>query len=317
LAESASISAALRAFAASLLAGLDDQQRAIACLPFGGTAARHQFTYLPRPRAGVCLADLDREGRKAAHRLLATALSPAAYAQAAVVMALEEILDRREGWSRGRHSNDFWVVIFGDPACDERWGWRWEGHHLSVSLSVDGERIFATPLFLGAHPAAVSVAGRPVIRPFGMEEDLARALMDAMGPAARSVAVVADSAPSDIRSSTMPCAPAVITPMGVSAARLNPVSRALLEQLTAVYLGRLHEGVGLRESASLGDLELHFAWEGPVQQGLGHYYRIQGGGLLMEYDNTSNDANHVHTVLRRPAYDFGGDALVLSSSLRG
>jgi hypothetical protein len=305
MSESGLILAAMREAAAGLLAGLDEQQRALAYVSFADTAARRRFSYLPRPRAGVCLADLDRTGCKAAHRLLATALSPPAFAQAAVVMALEEILDRREGWRRGRHSNDFWIVIFGDPACDEHWGWRWEGHHLSVSVTIDGETIAATPLFLGAHPAAVSVAGRPVIRPFAMEEDLARALIDTMGSAARDAAIVADAAPADIRSSTMPYAAGQIAPLGVSAARLSPVGRALLDQLTAVYLGRLPDAMASRETAALRGREMHFAWEGPVQRGLGHYYRIQGGGWLIEYSNTSHEANHAHTVLRRPEHDFG------------
>jgi Protein of unknown function (DUF3500) len=305
--ESGPIPAEMRAAAAGLLAGLDEQQRALACVPFADTAARHRISYLPgpRPRPGVCLADLDRRGCKAAYRLLATALSPSAYAQAAVIMALEEILDRREGWHRGRHSGDFWIVIFGDPAFDEHWAWRWEGHHLSVSLTIHGEKIFATPLFLGSHPAAISVAGRPVIRPFGMEEDLARALMDAMGPGARGLAVIASSPPSDIRSSMTLHIPGQIVPLGVSRAQLNPVSTALLEQLTAVYLGRLLDAIASAEAVALRDSELHFAWEGPVQEGLGHYYRIQGDGLLIEYNNTSHDANHVHTVLRHLEHDFG------------
>jgi len=299
----------MRAAALALVAGLDEQQRAVVCLPFADTTTRHRFTYLPRPRPGVCLADLDRAGRKAAHRLLATALSPSAYAQAVTVMALEEILDRREGWRRGRHSSDFWVVVFGDPARDERWAWRWEGHHLPISLTIDGQEVFPTPLFLGAHPATVSVAGRPVIRPLGMEEDLARALMDAMGPVARSLAVVADTAPPDIRSSTRPLVADRIAPLGVGAAQLDPVSRALLVQLAAVYLGRLPDELAAREAAVLRGTELHFAWEGPLQPGCGHYYRVQGGDLLIEYDNTSNGANHAHTVLRRRQRDFGGDVL--------
>jgi hypothetical protein len=94
------------------------------------------------------------------------------------IMSLEEVLDRREGWRRGRHSNDFWVVVYGDPG-DDAWAWRFEGHHLSVTMAVVGEEVQPAPVFLGANPAAVRHAGRVVVRPLAPEEDLARELLAA------------------------------------------------------------------------------------------------------------------------------------------
>lgn len=304
-----STQAELRSAASALLARLDDRLRALACHPFSDDAMRRWIEYRPRPRPGVSLADLDTAGRKSAHRLLATAMSPHAYAQAVTITALEEVLDREEGWQRGRHSNDYWVVVFGDPSRDERWGWRLEGHHLSVTMTVVDGQVFPTPVFLGANPAAVTYAGRAVLRPLAPEEDLARDLLDAMGPDGRDRAVVAQHAPPDIRSSVEPRAPDAFAPLGVPAGRLNPTARALLDQLVAVYLDRLPSELAVREADRLARDELHFAWQGATQPGLGHYYRIQAPDLLIEYDNTANDANHAHSVLRRPHSDFGGDVL--------
>lgn len=298
---------AMRAAATAFVERLDDTQRAKALLPLRDDS-RRRFTYLPRPRPGICLADLDRAQRKAAHRLLATALSEPAYAQAATIMALEEVLDRQEQWRRGRHSNDFWIVIFGHPST-ELWAWRWEGHHLSVTMTISGEQVYPTPLFLGANPATVTLAGHRLLRPLAAEEDLARALLERMGPVGRGKAIVADTAPPDIRAETSPHVDGPILPLGVSAEQLDHASRALLHQLTAVYLARLPPALSAVEAERALSGELHFAWEGPTLPGRGHYYRIQGADLLIEYDNTANDANHVHTVLRRPAHDFGGDAL--------
>jgi len=132
--------------------------------------------------------------RKAAHRLLATGLSEHAYAQAMAIVALEEVLDRKEQWRRGRHSGDYWVSVYGDPEGGEPWSWRFEGHHLSVTMTVAGDRVSPAPVFLGANPARVSYVGHPVSRPLGPEEDLVRALLDAMGPRAREAAVVASRA---------------------------------------------------------------------------------------------------------------------------
>ncbi|WP_184540412.1 DUF3500 domain-containing protein [Micromonospora polyrhachis] len=299
----------MRRAASTLLDALDDPVRTLAARPFPDDEARRWIEYRPRPRPGACIADLDRAARKAAHRLLATALSPHAYAQAMTIIALEEVLDRAEGWRRGRHSADFWVAVFGDPRRDERWSWRFEGHHLSVTMTIVGDQVSPAPIFLGANPARVSYAGRTVTRPLAPEEDLARALLDALGPAGRAAAIVADQAPGDIRSATRPRFTTGIEPAGISAAHLGPTARSLFDQLVGLYLDRLPEELAAREATRIARGGLHFAWEGPTRPGQRHYYRVQGDDLLIEYDNTSDDGNHAHTVLRRPYSDFGDDVL--------
>jgi hypothetical protein len=298
----------MRSAALALLAALGGPQHVLAARPFSDGAARRWLEYRPRRRPGVCLSQLDGTARKAAHRLLATGLSEHAYAQAMCIIALEEVLDRAERWRRGRHSNDYWVTVFGEPKADAPWSWRFEGHHLSVTMTVGGDQVSPAPVFLGANPASVTYAGRPVSRPLGPEEDLARALLDAMGPAGRAAAVVAGQAPRDIRTGTSPAAREGITPLGVPAARLGPAARAVLGELVALYLSRLPAELAAREADRLGASELHFAWEGPVTPGVRHYYRVQGDDLLIEYD-TTDEGNHAHTVLRRPRSDFGADIL--------
>jgi Protein of unknown function (DUF3500) len=299
----------MRSAAAELLTALDDQQHVLAARSFADDAARRWLEYRPRSRPGACIAELSVAARKAAHRLLATGLGDHAYAQAMAIIALEEVLDRREGWQQGRHSGDYWVAIFGDPAGDEPWSWRFEGHHLSVTMTVAGDEVSPAPVFLGANPARVSYAGQSVSRPLAPEEDLARALLDALGPAGRASAVVSGRAPGDIRTGTRPRAGEGIEPLGVAAGGLGPTARAVLGQLVALYLGRLPAGLAAREAATVAAGELHFAWEGPTTPGLRHYYRVQGDDLLIEYDSTADDGNHAHTVLRRPRSDFGDDVL--------
>jgi hypothetical protein len=289
--------------AAAFLAALDDDQRATAARSFND-GQRRWLEYRPEPRPGLILADLGLTARKAAHRLLATALSPPAYAQAMAVIALEEVLDRREGGQRGRHSEDYKVVVFGRPG-DEKWAWRFEGHHLSVTMTVLDGVVSPAPIFLGANPARVDLAGRPVLRPLAVEEDMGRELLLALSPKARAQAIVADEAPYDIRSATSPVAGRMAT--GVARADLGYGARAMLDQLIAVYLGRLPDELAGGLAGSLRDV--HFAWEGPPGPNVRHYYRIQAEDLLIEFDNTTDDGNHAHSVLRRPRGDFGGDIL--------
>jgi hypothetical protein len=292
----------MRTAAAAFLATLTDRQRDLGALPFSDDAARRWLEYRPEPRPGACIAGLSIAARKAAHQLLSTALSDHAFAQVMAIIALEEVLDRREQGSGGRHSGDYWVAVFGDPADGQPWSWRFEGHHVSVTMTIAGDEVSPAPVFLGANPARVSYAGRPVSRPLAPEEDLARGLLDVLGPGGREQAVVSASAPRDIRTARSPRLGGAIEPAGIGSGALGPGAAALLRQLAAVYLAR-------REARRIDAAELYFAWEGPVTPGGPHYYRVQGDDLLIEYDNTQDGANHAHTVLRRPRSDFGDDVL--------
>jgi hypothetical protein len=308
------VAAQMRRAATDLVRQLDDGQRELGSLPFADDAARRWLEYRPEARPGACLALLSLDGRKAAHRLLATALSDRAFAQAMAIVALEEVLDRREAGALNRHIGGYWVTVFGDPADGDAWSWRFEGHHVSVTMTVLGDEVSPTPVFLGANPARVSYGGHTVSRPLAPEEDIGRALLQELGPAARSVAVVASEAPADIRTATQPRAQPELHPLGVPAAGLGLTARAMLDELVALYLDRLVPELAGREADRIAGAELYFAWEGPAMPGTRHYYRVQGDDLLIEYDNTTEDGNHAHTVLRRPRSDFGDDILAAHHS---
>ncbi|WP_461145053.1 DUF3500 domain-containing protein [Salinifilum aidingensis] len=300
---------AMRAAMLNVLGALDDAQRARVRYSFADDR-RLRWSYVPESRPGVRLADLGRDAAKAAHQLLATALSPRAFAQATTIMGLEEVLDRVEGGEHGRHRGHYWIAVFGSPD-EDAWSWRFEGHHLSVTATVTGSEVSPTPLFLGAHPAAISYAERPGLRPLCWEEDLARAVLEELSPQHRRRAVVSDRPPNDIRTASAAQAPDHVDPLGVPRRDLGPSAAACLDQLLSLYLGRFNAGLVGDEAAALERAadDVHFAWEGPRQRGSGHYYRVQAPGLLVEYDNTQNEANHAHSVVRRPGDDFGAQLL--------
>ncbi|WP_367130817.1 DUF3500 domain-containing protein [Saccharothrix sp. HUAS TT1] len=286
---------------------LDDGQRAVAVRSTADDALRTTWAYTPGPRPGVRYGALGRDQRKAMHRLLSCVLSPHAYAQSATIMAMEEVLDDREGGARDRHQDDYAALLLGVPG-DEPWGWRVEGHHLSVSVVVAEGRVSATPFFLGANPARTTYRGRTVLQPLRLEEELARELLDRMGRTARGLAVVADRPPPDIKTGNAPRV-GDLEPAGVTPAQLDRASRGLLVGLVRYYLDRLAGDLADEEFDALDLDRLRFAWEGSAKRGEGHYYRIQGPELLIEYDNTANDANHAHSVWRRRSGDFGADLI--------
>jgi hypothetical protein len=298
---------AMRSAAAALLAALTGEQRSAATYPVDGPD-RTRWAYQPRPRPGVSLLGLDGAARKAAHRLLATAVSRVAFAQAVTIMALEEVLDQDEGGGRFRHSDDYWVALFGAPT-DDVWSWRFEGHHVSVTATVAGSAVSVAPLFLGANPARINDRDHLVLGPLWREEDLARTLLAELPAPLRSRAVVDDRAPSDILTGTQADVAGFDEPCGVRGAQLTGPARDLLDRLLQVYLDRLSPALARREYEAIQLDEVCFAWAGPPDAGQGHYYRLLAPALLIEYDNTQRSANHAHTVLRRPGEDFGAGLL--------
>ncbi len=282
--------------------GLDDETQ------------RRDWSYVPRDRAGLAIGDLGQSSALRAMALLSSGLSASAYAVATAVMALEDVLDRAEGGHRHRHRGDYAVSIFGDPQ-EPVWAWRFEGHHVSINVTiVDGE-VAALPLFLGANPAEVlAPAGAiPVARPLAAEEDLALELFAALTGPERDAALVAPDAPDDILSATAAAVePGVIdAALGVRLADLSGSATASAKTLARLYVGRLHDDIATRRwrtfEAEWGDMR--FAFAGEAAHLRPHYYRLIGPSLLVEYDNTQNGANHVHTVVRDPSGDFGDDLL--------
>lgn len=289
------------------LDALTEEQRTAGRRPFADLEARRRWTYLPGERLGLSFGELTRPRRKAVHAMLATVLRPHAYAQAAAIMALEDVLDRLERHRLGRHNTDYWMLVFGDPRTGDPWGWHFEGHHLSLNIAVVDGRIAATPCFFGANPATVRYRDMPVLAPLTPEEHLARDLLRALTPAQRGRAVLAEVAPPDIRTRDAARLDGALEPRGVRMSGLDSAGAALLDGLLAVYLGRFPPDLG---PAGPGPAEeIWFAWEGSPEPGSGHYYRIHAADLLIEYDNTANGANHIHSVVRRPAADFGMDLL--------
>lgn len=296
-------SARLAAESISFLDGLSAEQGNMARLPFDETE-RHTWAYWPTGRRGVPLNRLDRSQEKAAYRLLSEMLAPPAFARAMAITALEEVLDRVEG-RRGdrRHAGDYWVTIFGEPG-DDRWGVRFEGHHVSVHATVVGAEVRMTPLFLGANPAVVNDGTHVVLAPLRPEEQLGFELLHALSVEQRSSALIADTAPADILTRNQPRIEASLAHTGVPVAAFDGPVAAVADELLGLYLARIPEGMNRPSTAGA-----RFAWAGAPEPGVGHYYRFAGPGVLIELDNTQNRANHVHTVVRQPGADFGEDLL--------
>ena len=304
--------AVMASAAKNFLASLSAEQRSKAVFPFG-TEERTNWHYIPRDRQGVALKQMDAAQRHLAYALLSAGLSQRGYLKATTVMSLEQILHELEqGQGLMRDSDLYYFSVFGDPSESDTWGWRVEGHHLSLNFTVVNGRLIAwAPSFFGANPAEVKQGPRQGLRTLLREEDLARDLLRSLDRKQKAIAVIDATAPRDIltradrRVETS-------SPKGLPVPRMNKKQAELLLALLAEYAGNMPEELAqarLDRLRQAGLEKIHFAWAGGSESGQPHYYRIQGPTFLIEYDNIQNNANHIHSVWRDFHGDFGRDLL--------
>jgi hypothetical protein len=303
---------AMQKAATLFLGGLTPAQVKQASLTFAGDE-RENFHFVPIARKGLPLSAMTPAQRESALALLKTGLSKQGVDKASTIMALEDVLKEIEkGSGPVRDRDAYFVTIFGTPDAKAAWGWRVEGHHFSVNITVKDGQISSTPMFFGANPAEVRTAhALKGTRALKGEEEAGRALLAALTEAQRAEAIIDPVAPADIFSHEK----RTIAPLenkGLAAGRLDKKQTALLRKLLGVYATAMTSEVAkarLAKAEAAGFEKLIFAWAGSTERGQKHYYRVQGPTLLIEYDNTQNEANHIHSVWRDFEGDFGRDLL--------
>jgi hypothetical protein len=296
---------------------IPDSTRPVATFAFD-TTERSNWFYVPLDRRGLTLARMSPEARALVDTLLLSGLSPSGFATAKNIMRHEAILHDieaagpPEGRRNVRDSSKYYLSLFGTPDQSDVWGWRVEGHHLSVNFTgIGGSTQVVSPLFMGANPAKVLSGPRAGLRILAAEEDAARALVLMLDDARRRVAIFSDTAFVEIETRNDPKARS-LGKEGLRAADMSAPERAQLRRLVDVYANRMSAAArahAMRDIDDGGFGELRFAWAGGTAVGQAHYYRIHGPTILIEYDNQQTNANHIHTVWRDLRHDFGGDLL--------
>lgn len=297
--------------AKAFLNSLDPEQRARATFPFQDEE-RFDWHYIPKVRKGLPLRDMNAAQKHLAHALLSAGLSQRGYIKAITIMSLDEVLRILEqGKGPVRDPDGYFFSVFGEPSETGTWGYRIEGHHISQNFTIVNGKVQGAPSFFGANPAEVREGPRKGLRILGHEEDLGRALVQSLTAEQKKVAVLSKDAPADILTTNSRKAALNGQPSGISAAKLDSHQKELLQNLLDEYCYNMPDQIaqGREEQIKKAGNNIYFAWAGGEQPGQGHYYRIQSPSFLVEYDDTQNNANHIHTVWRDFNGDFGLDLL--------
>ena len=307
--------------ATEFLSSLDQpSQLAVAKMRFDDSARMDWHNIPKESRKGLQYREMSGEQRENCLGLLKTALSESGFQQVVNIMSLEINLKEGEKDKPSAHLRDherFYLTIFGDPKDQGIWGWSFEGHHLSLNFVIrDGEVVSCTPLFMGANPATVKtfVAGGPRVgtRTLAAEEQLGFDLLNALDESQLKIALIDTSSPADYRFAGLPQVPES-SARGLPAEMMNELQKKKLVALLESYYRRLTPDLSRRKLETLkgeGLERIHFSWAGPTLPSVGHYYRIEGPSILIEFVNNQTDpegnaANHIHTIWRDPANDFG------------
>ncbi|MFN8354221.1 MAG: DUF3500 domain-containing protein [Spirosomataceae bacterium] len=304
----------------AFLKTLSPEQMQKALFPYD-TSERRKWFFVPIERKGLPLLEMTEAQKNAALNLVRASVSEHTGETAIAIMQLEIVLKQIEKLppeNHRRHPGKFYFSIFGTPDAQKRWGWRIEGHHISLNFSSEsGKVISGSPLFLGSNPAIVPEgypeAGKQLIK---QEEVLGLALLNSLSAEQRSKAIVAEKSPWEIFSTNSEHYMGIDTlKNGIRFTELTKEQQQKLMQLISLYVQRYPFGFADEFMAKIekaGLDKLIFTWMGPAEAKIGnggHYYRIQNPVLFVEYDNTQNNANHVHTVIRDLTNDFGEDML--------
>lgn len=295
----------------AFLASLTPEQQQKARFTFSDDE-RLNWHFIPKERKGLPLREMTPAQKHLAYALLSAALSQNGFQKAVTIMSLEDVLRILEKDSGERRNPEkYYFSIFGEPGEKGVWGMRTEGHHLSLNVTVVNGKVTGSPNFYGSNPAEVREGPRKGLRVLHAEEDKARDLMAALTPEQKSVAIVSKEAYKDILTVAERKAVLQGQPNGLSASKMTARQRELLQRLLEEYTRNMPEDVAAAREALIkkAGTNMYFAWAGTEERRGPHYYRVAGPDFLVEYDNTQNSANHIHSVWREYKGDWGNDLI--------
>jgi hypothetical protein len=301
-----------------LLDSLSADQRAKATFDFDDKE-RTNWIFVPmqdkerRPtRKGLRLEEMNADQKQAVLDLVKTSTSESGFQSAVTIMSLETILhDLEKSGSMVRNPGWYFVSVFGKPAKSGKWGWRIEGHHLSLNFTIiDGQVASATPCFFGANPAEIKSGEKKGQRTIPEVDDLARDLFKSLNEEQKKVAL--QQKPFGEPTQHEP-AEKVGEPVGLSVEKMTAEQKETLTKLLKAYLARLPNQIGAVQWKSVADAgldKIHFAYTGGSEPGQPHTYRIQGPTFIVQFlnaqaDSANNPANHIHSAWRELPSDFG------------
>lgn len=299
--------------ASQFLDALNQEQHKKVNSPFNDLS-RETWHFLPGTmykRSGIALYELSESQKALAFDLLKTHLSIIGYAKTKKIIDLENVLAEISGDTILRDPMKYYIAIYGNPKKDKLWAWSFEGHHISLNFTVSEGKTAFSPIFFGSNPAMIKSGKRKGERVLSKEEDLAFQLINSMTDEQKKLTIFQTKSFQEIVTRNDSKVES-LSPVGIQVKSLNKNQQDILVTLIEEYLATIPTSLAKERFRAIKISEfddIHFGWAGFTEISKGHYYRIQGDTFLIEFDNTQNNANHIHTVWRDFNGDFGRDLI--------
>ena len=327
----ASYNEEIKIAASSFVQALSPLQKRSALLAFNDTA-RLKWNNLPvgmRARAGISIGDMTEEQRRILHRILSAGLSSQGYLKATGIMHLDNLLNMwvDTAYARNEFNDDtkkflvdlkwshrnYYLAFFGLPT-DANWGFKVEGHHLSVNMTFAGDKVSVTPWFIGTDPAEIQLTQYAGWRVLGQEEDLGITLIKMLTADQQKKATKVGEVPGDIITAAE-SGNRLIDQWGIKGSELNKKQKEVLLYIIREYVFNMEYVKATEEYEKIlkaGIDNIYFGWIGPYEEFKQHYFVLNGPTFLIEFDNAGGPrqmANHIHTIWREKGNEYGEDIL--------
>ena len=272
-----------------------------------------KFVKPEKKRFGLTLKEMNAKQKTLAMNLLKTALSEKGLLTTEKVIMLEQVLfDLTKDPIRDKEL--YYVSIFGKPDVNKTWAWTFEGHHLSINITlVDGHHFSVTPQFYGSNPGVVQKGPHKGLHALADEENVARAIAKSLTPAQMKKANIFKKPPEEIFSFNHTKVDQSLSEFrkGLKYSEMTPAQQNELKKLINIYIEKFRPELlkSLDNSPMTEINSLVFVWVGSLKPMEGHYYRLVTTNHMIEYDNVRNKANHPHMAWREFDGDFGEDLL--------
>lgn len=317
--------------ALTLYNSFNPMQKMAGSLRFSDTA-RTQWNNLPvglRARVGVSIGNMTDDQRKQLHRILSVSLSSQGYLKATSILHLDDLLNRYFDslyykkdiddatykmirgllWS---HKN-YYFAFFGQPT-DSIWGYKLEGHHLSINFSFVKDKLSVTPFFIGTDPAEYPNSVYAGWRVLGQEEDLGIKLVTMLSASQQQKATMSKEVPGDIITAAE-SGRRLVDNWGLLSGEMTKEQQAILLYIVREFVFNMEYDKAVIEYDKIlkaGVNKIYFGWIGAYDETKPHYYVLNGPGFLIEFDNNGgprNGANHIHAIWREKGNEYGEDVL--------
>jgi len=321
----------IKRYANELHNSLSRTQKQSALLAFTDTS-RLKWNNLPvglRARAGTSIGNMTNDQRKLVHRILSASLSSQGYLKATGIMHLDELINRfYDSLHVRKEINDttygfvqkllwsprnYFFAFFGSPA-DKQWGYKLEGHHLSLNFTFVGDQLSVTPLFVGTDPAEYLRSEYAGWRVLGQEEDLGLKLIATLTEQQKKKAIHSTEVPADIITSAE-SGKRLVDNWGIRGAELDKKQKEILQSIIREFVFNLEYDKAVLEYDKIikaGIDRVYFGWIGGFEEKQAHYFVLNGPTFLIEFDNNGGprrSANHIHAIWREKGNEYGEDVL--------